>query len=142
MSVGVTPGLIKALKIEDAAGVGQYFAVVQGANDGGCKKPTGANVAGFLGITHVSQPNQNKAVSVTLDGIERATVSGAVARGDRLNIAGATGKLQSCEAAITAAPSGAAANYNVVGEAMAAATTDGDIIPVRIRPFLVKVAAS
>ena len=36
--------------IDDAAGVGQNLAVVQGASDGSCKKPAAANAASVMAM--------------------------------------------------------------------------------------------
>ncbi len=133
--------LDKSFKIEDAAGVGQFLAVVIGANDGGCKKPAGANASGFVGFTQESQTVQNKAVPVRVQGISRAVAKGSIAYGDRVQIADNTGKVQSCEAAIAAILQNPAALVNVVGRAMATAA-DGDIIPVLIQDYAVVTPVS
>lgn len=135
-----TQGLIKSYRIEDAAGVTQYSAVVQGANDGGCKKPTAANAAGFLGITVEPQANQSKSVAVVKSGVVRARCKGGWTRGDRLNIGDNTGALQTCEAVVTHAP-GTASVQNVVAIAETTAS-DGDIAPVWIAPCVVNIAVS
>ncbi len=133
--------LDKAYKIEDAAGVGQYLCVVQGAAEGGCKKPAAANATKFLGVTQEEQTNQNKGVAVRKLGITRVVASGVIAAGDFVNIAGATGKVQSCQAAVDAA-AGAFAQTNVIGMAETAAAADGNIIQVTLCPFVVKTPAS
>jgi uncharacterized protein with beta-barrel porin domain len=133
-------GLIKAYKIDDAAGVGQYLAVVCGANDGCVKKPTGANVAGFVGITVEAQANQNKGVAVQKAGIARVKGAGAITRGDRLVINGNTGAVKSAEAVVVAAP-GTASVQNVIGIAETSAA-DGDIFPMWIAPCVVNIAVS
>lgn len=137
---GQTIGLVKAYKIDDAAGVGQYVAVVQGANDGCCKKPAAINAAGFLGVTLEAQANQNKGVSVCKSGIVRVKAHGAITRGDRVNIYSSAGDVQSIESTIVAAP-GTATRQNVIGVAEVTAA-DGDIFPMWIQPFLVSIAAS
>jgi hypothetical protein len=133
-------GLVAAYKMEDAAGVGNAIVVVQGATDGGCKKPTAANAAGFLGVTIEAQPNQNKNVAVCKTGIVRVTANGAITRGDRLVIGSAVGDVKSIESVITAAP-GAASVQNVIGQAEVSAAA-GDIFPMMINPFLVNIAVS
>ncbi len=137
---GQTIGLVKAYKIDDAAGVGQYVAVVQGANDGCCKKPAAGNAAGFLGVTLEAQPNQNKGVSVCKTGIVRVKAHGAITRGDRVNIYSSAGDVASVEATIVHAP-GTASVTNVIGQAEVTAA-DGDIFPMLIQPFLVNIAVS
>ncbi|HWE50477.1 MAG TPA: hypothetical protein VG273_11830 [Bryobacteraceae bacterium] len=137
---GAGPNLTKQYRIEDAAGVGQFLAVVCGANDGGCKKPTGANAAGFLGVTREAQPNQNKGVPVDKAGIVRVKFGGTIARGDRLAINGNTGDVKSVEAQITAAP-GTAAVVNVIGMAEISGVA-GDLGLMFIAPSLVNIAAS
>jgi hypothetical protein len=138
--VNQTQGLIKAYKIDDAAGVAQYVCVVQGANDGCCKKPAAANAAGFLGVTVEAQPNQNKAVAVVKSGIVRVKAGGSITRGDRLVINGTSGDVKSAEAAVTAAP-GTASVQNVIGTAEATAAS-GDIFPMWIAPCVVNIAVS
>lgn len=123
---------VRAYKIEDAAGVGQYIAVVQGAADGSCKKPAGANAAAFLGITIEPQATQNKGVAVQKDGICRAIAGATITRGDRLVIDGATGKVKSAEAAIVAG-AGTYALQNVIGRAEVSAVLD-DVFPIFISP--------
>lgn len=137
---GQTIGLVKAYKIDDAAGVGQYVAVVHGANDGCCKKPTTANAAGFLGVTLEAQANQNKGVSVCKSGIVRVKANGVITRGDRVAIASAAGDVASVEATIVHAP-GTASVTNVIGVAEVTAA-DKDIFPMLIQPFVVNVAVS
>jgi hypothetical protein len=138
---GSTYVLDKAYTIDDAAGVGQYLCVVRGAADGGCKKPGGANAAGFCGITQEAQSKQNKGVAVRKLGISRAIASGAITQGDRVNIAGVSGKVQSCEATVTHAP-GTAAVTEVIGVAETTSVNDGDTIYVFITPFPVNIAVS
>lgn len=133
-------GLIKSYKIEDAAGVGQYLVVVQGAADGGCAKPAAANAAGFLGVTVEAQTNQNKGVAVQKTGIARVKAGGAITRGDRLVINGATGSVKSAEAVVTAAP-GTASVQNVIGVAEVSAAS-GDIFSMMIAPCVVNIAVS
>jgi hypothetical protein len=139
MAGATSVGLDKAYQITDAAGVGQFLAVVaDGA--GKCKKPAAANAAAIVGVTQEAQLNQNRFVNVRKEGITRAVAAGAIAVGDHVNIAGATGKVQSCEASITAL--GAAQAFHVLGIAETAAAADGDIVYVHIRPFVVLRAAS
>lgn len=138
---GSTYVMDKAYTIDDAAGVGQYIAVVCGAADGGCKKPGGANAAGFLGFTQEAQSKQNKGVAVRKLGISRAIAAGAIAAGDRVNIADNTGKVASVEAVVVAAP-GTATRQEVIGKAETTAANSGDIVYVFIAPQIVSIAVS
>jgi len=140
-SNNASPGLVKAYHIDDAAGVGQYVAVVQGANDGCCKKPTAANAKGFLGVTLEAQPNQNKSVAVQKTGIARATANGAITRGDRLQIASTAGDLKSAESQIPAAGIGTAATLEILGRAEVTAA-NGDVFTFFIQPETVCIAVS
>lgn len=137
---GQSSHLQRQYRIEDASGVGQFLCVVQGANDGGCKKPTGANAAGFLGVTIESQFNQNMGVPVVKEGIMRVKAHGNITRGDRLIIGSNVGDVSSIEAVITAAP-GTASVANVIGQAEASAVA-GDTFPMWITPFVVNIAVS
>jgi hypothetical protein len=141
-AVGQVTLLDLTYTIDDAAGVGQFVAVVQGAADGSCKKPAAANAAAFLGFTKTAQAKQNKGVSVARMGIARALAKGAITRGDRLNIATNAGDVQSVEAAVAGITAGAAAIYNVVGTAENSTVNDGDIVYVKINPFSVVLPVS
>jgi hypothetical protein len=141
-AVGQVTELDLTYTIDDAAGVGQYVAVVQGAADGSCKKPAAAGAAGFLGITKTAQAKQNKGVSVARRGIARALAKGAITRGDRLTIGSNAGDVSSAEAAIAAGLAGAAKVYNVIGTAENSTANDGDIVYVFLNPYTVALAVS
>jgi hypothetical protein len=143
MSQGASYVLDRTFTIDDAAGVTQYAAVVVGAAEGGCKKPAGSNAKQFLGFTQESQANQNKGVAVRVMGVSYAVAAGAIANGDWVETSGTDGKVASCEAAVNATP-GTAAQVNVIGRALSAATTGGggDVILVLIWPHTVQIAAS
>lgn len=131
---------IDSATIDNAGGVGLYVAVVQGASDGSVKLPTGANAAGFQGITLSAQVVQNAPVSIGKAGTIRVTAGGNITRGDRLAINSAAGDVKSVEAQITAAP-GAPAVVNVIGQAQASAVA-GDVFDMWISPFVVSIATS
>lgn len=137
---GQSYGLVKGYPIDNSAGVGKNVCVVQGASDGSCKIPTAINAAGFLGVTIEPQVNQNRNVAVQKDGIVNVIAGGAITRGDRLRIHSNIGDVESCEAAITAAP-GTAAVFNVIGQAEVSAVA-GQIFPMMVRSFVVNVAVS
>lgn len=134
-------GTYRSFKIDDAAGVTAFTAVVQGAADGGCKKPTAANAAGFLGFTTDDQATQNLAVAVKMDGIARARCKGAVAAGHWVNIGDNAGRVADCQATVDAAP-GTAAETNVIGKALTSGAADDDQILVIIRDFAVQQAVT
>ena len=130
-----------AYTIDDAAGVGQFVAVVIGANDGGCKKPTGANAANCLGITIEAQTHQGKGVSVRLMGQSFFTAKGAINFGDHLNIASSAGDLQSVETGVNAAP-GTAAQLNIVGIALGTFADGMQGVCLLTPGLVIKTAAS
>ena len=138
--MGAMTGLVKAYTIDDSAGVLAYVCVVQGAADGGCKKPAAANAAGFLGVTVEAQATQNKSVPVQKDRIARVKYGGTITRGDRLVINGTSGDVKTIESTITAAP-GTASVQNVVGIAEVSGVS-GDIGSMMIQPFVVNIAVS
>jgi hypothetical protein len=133
-------GLVSAYSIDNSTGVGQFVVVVQGAEDGGCKIPTAVNAAGFLGVTLEARTIQNSSVSVCKSGTVRVVAGGTITRGDRLRVHSNAGDVESCEAAITAAP-GTAAVFNVIGMAEVSAVA-GDIFDMFIAPCVVNVAVS
>ncbi len=117
--------LDKAYKATDAAGVEAYAVVVHGVNAGECRLPAAANDAKILGVTVHAQTLQNHSVSVRKAGIARVVAAGAIALGAPVNIAGATGRVQ------TVGPH-ASGKANCLGFAETAATAAGDIIEVFI----------
>lgn len=132
-------GIIESFNI-DNSGVGRFVVVVQGAEDGGCKIPTAVNAAGFIGVTVAAQSAQNAPVAVCRTGSMRVAAGGTITRGDRLRIHSNIGDVESCEAAITAAP-GTAAVFNVIGTADVSAVA-GDTFDMFIAPCIVNVAVS
>lgn len=137
---GTTAILTKGYRIEDAAGVTAGTCLVFGANDGGCKKPTGINVAGFLGVAREDQLTQNKGVPVDKEGIVAVKYGGTITRGDRLRIHSNLGDVESCEAAIVAAP-GTAAVFHIVGKAEISGVA-GDLGRMKILDFQVNQSVS
>jgi hypothetical protein len=138
--MGQSQAFVKSYTIDDAAGVGQYVVVVQGAANGGCKKPAAANDAGFLGVTIEAQPNQNKSVPVQKGFVVRVKYGGTITRGDRLVINSSAGDVKSAEALVTAAP-GSASVQNVIGMAEIDGSS-GDVGLMNIAPCVVNIAAS
>jgi hypothetical protein len=131
---GATYVLDKTYKETDAAGVGAFLVVVPGTNDGECKLPTAANQQA-LGITQEAQPNQGENVTVRVYGISRAIAAGAIAPGDPVEAAGASGKVQK----VTPSAAGATIHH-VIGFAESTAAADGDHIFVRLSQSLVNGA--
>jgi hypothetical protein len=142
----MTGGAISLLSvtyaIDNAAGVGQFLAVVQGAADGSCKLPTAQNAAQFLGFTQASQGNQNGSVPVMRLGISPAVAGGAISRGDHVAINGAIGDVYSVEAAVASGLNNPAKVFNVVGTAENTVANAGDIVYVYIKPELIALAVS
>ncbi len=125
----------RTYKIEDAAGVLQYRAVVQGTAAGAVKKPSGAGEGKFIGFTQEAQATQNKSVSVKRSGFSFAVAAGAIAVGDAVEIADNTGKVQSAQAKLVDLAEATAVVHYIVGTAETAAGADGDIIEVFIQPY-------
>ena len=131
-------GTYRTYKAHEALAI--HRAVVQATDDGEVKYPGAANVAGFVGFSDDAAA-ADKNVTVQESGECFAVAAGVIAAGDRCAIAGTTGKIVSCEATIIAAP-GTPSNNEVVCVARQTAAADGDVVRVRINPFLVKVATS
>ena len=135
-------GEFRTYKIEDAAGVLQFRAVVQGTAATQCKKPSAENEGKFLGITQEAQATQHRSVKVQTRGRTFAVAAtGTIAVGDYVRIADNTGKMNSAQADVVATPATAKTNY-VIGTAVTAAAADGDIFELDILPFVVKTAQS
>jgi hypothetical protein len=142
MTSGACSLLSLTYAIDNAAGVGQFLAVVQGASDGSCKLPTAQNAAHFLGFSQAAQTHQNGSVPVMRLGISPAVGNGVIARGDHLAIYSANGDVYSVEAAVAAGLAGAATVVNTVGTAENSTANDGDIVYVWINPELIPLAVS
>lgn len=128
-------GIYRTYKIEDASGVLQYRAVVQGAAAGAVKKPTAVGAGKIIGITQEEQATQNKSVSVKRSGFSFAVAAGQIAVGDAVEIADTTGKLQSAQAKLEDLSEATAVVHHFVGLAETAAGADGDMFEVFIHPF-------
>lgn len=142
MTGGAVSLLSLTYMIDNAAGVGQFAAVVQGANDSSCKLPTAQNAAQFLGFTQAAQSHQNGSVPVMRLGISPAIGKGAITRGDHVAINSATGDVYSVEAAVASGLNNPAKVFNVVGTAENSTANDGDIVYVYIKPELIALAVS
>ncbi len=135
---GATYVLDKTYTETDAAGVGQYLAVIRDTADttgASCKLPTAA-AQKIVGITQEEQPNQKGNVVVRKLGISRATAAGAIAADSYVEVAGTSGKLQ----AVTPLASGATLN-SVVGIAESPASADGDVFFVFLTPGSIGITA-
>ena len=112
-------------KITDSGGVTANKVVVQGTNAYECKLPTAANAGSILGVTAEAQSTQNKQVRVQTAGVARITAADAISVGDPVNIHGTTGKVKTVNEATGTL-------VNVVGQALTAASADGDVIEVAL----------
>ena len=120
---GATYVLDKTYKITSAGGVGKYLAVGLGTNDGDCQLPTAASQLAY-GLTQESQPNQNENVIVRKYGISRAVANSPINKGDYVEVAGASGNLQTAN--LTTLPA-TATLHNVLGIAESSASALGQI---------------
>jgi hypothetical protein len=135
-------GEFRSYKIEDAAGVSKFRAVVQGTVAGAVKKPSAENEGKFVGVTQEDQATQNRSVRVQESGRTFAVAAtGTIAVGDYVRIADNVGKMNSAQADVVLAPGTAKINY-VIGVARTAAAADGDIFELEIQPFVAKTAVS
>lgn len=120
--------------LQEVASIGANLAVVEGTADGQCKLPGGASAANFIGITrYAGSATAGDPIEVVTDGCCDAVVDATtdIARGDWLEIAGTSGKL---------AKSAMTNGKQIVARALEAATADGDVIAVRITPFVMPSA--
>lgn len=117
--------LDKAYTNTEAAGLGAWLAVVQGASAHEAKLPAAANAGSILGVTTFSQDLQGAPVTVRKAGIARVVAAGAVSPGDPVNLAGTSGKVKAIDEA-------AGTHVNCLGFAETAASADGDVIEVFI----------
>lgn len=86
--------LDRAYRVEEAAGVARYRAVVAGNGNGTCRYPAGANAGGVLGISMHAQTHENKAVTVRRLGIAPCEAAGPVAVGSYVCVAGNDGRIK------------------------------------------------
>jgi hypothetical protein len=126
---GATYVLDKTYKVTEAAGITKWRAVVPGTNDGECKLPTAANQFS-LGITQEAQAKQNQNVAARKYGISRAYASGAITKGDYVEVGAADGSLRKAD--LSTVP-GAATLHHVLGIAETSAA-NGEIFFVFLSP--------
>lgn len=126
--------------ITDTA-IGQFVAVVAGAEDGGVALPGAANAAGFMGFTQVATTAGAQPTSVRKLGVSLATSNGAITRGHHVGIASAAGDVIDIESAIDAAP-GTAKAWQAIGVAKTSCTGSGALIEVFVAPSVINVAVS
>lgn len=120
----------KILKIKDSeryeaeGAIGANLAVVEGTSDGQVTLPGGADVGAFVGVSLAALADGEEG-DIQTEGLAKATASAAISRGDKVSIAGTSGKFK------TAAPA-TGANSHICGQAVSAASADGDIFYFRI----------
>jgi len=103
--------LDKAYRVAASGGVGSNLAVVQGASEGECDLPSGANEASVLGATvHSAEKDQN--VAVRKLGIASLTAAGAVNAGEKVCIADSQGRIKA--AGHASADTGVEGNDNAI----------------------------
>jgi hypothetical protein len=127
---------VRTYKIEDAAGVAACRAVVVGSAAEGVAKPGAANAGKVVGITREAQTVQYKGVPVQLDGVAQCEMYSSGSMGDAVNIGDTSGRLASCQAALVDLAETTAYLTYVVGYAERDWTQTGDVIPVRLNPFV------
>jgi len=129
-------GEYRAYKIEDAAGVLQYRAVVQGTAAGAVKKPTAENEGKFVGVTQEAQATQYRSVVVKESGRTAVVAAGVIAVGDAVQIGDNTGAVVSAQLELVDLAESTAVPVNVIGFARTAAGASGDIIEMQIAVFV------
>lgn len=110
------------------------LVVVQGAADNKVKLPGGADPASALGVVKRedgSSAASGDTVDIINSGIYPLVASAAITRGDKLAVAGASGKVK------TAAPA-AGANTFVLGIALESAAADGERVAALLCPHLMQ----
>lgn len=122
--LGPNPEQIKSPTV--ASSVTQYRAVVLTNTDSQVDMPGGANAQKFAGVALEDQSTTGDPVPVATDGIVPIEVSESVNAGEFARISGTSGKAE------TSNPSSGSNDY-VIGQFMANADADGDVVPLDIR---------
>jgi hypothetical protein len=117
-------GITRSYEADTALGAG--LCVVAGAKTTSVKLPVAAGDRA-LGVTGYAVSGAGYPATVVELGEVKATAAAAIARGDMVEVAGASGKVQ------TSAPA-AGTNRNIVGMALEAAAADGDEILILVMP--------
>lgn len=112
------------------------LCTVVGSADNTCALPAGADPVTFLGV--VKREDGTSAASgdmvdLIVSGIYPLVASAAISRGDKLAIAGTSGKVKTCAI-------GAGANSFVIGIAIEAAAADGERVSAMLCPHLMQGA--
>lgn len=117
--------LDKAYTVAESGGVASGRVVVQGTNAGECALPSARNADAILGVTtHAQATGRN--VSVRKAGVARVEAAGAIALGDAVIVADATGRVK------TTTDEEADTKLKALGFAETSADMAGDLIEVFI----------
>ena len=112
-------------RLAEGGAIGAGLAVIPGTdNNQQCKLPTAAGERA-LGLTFAGGDAVGRPVTIVTDGQSKGIASAAIAVGDPLEVAGASGKLRK------AAPT-VGVNANVLGFAQTSAAADGDEFDVQL----------
>jgi len=124
-------GVSLRLTYDIEAAIGDRLAVMKGTAERQVKPPTGANVIPVGVMAGPGDPAEPKEArqEVVVFGDAVVTVGAAVTRGQRLKIAGTTGKVTPIGA------EGAGAAVEVIGVALDSAAADGDLIGMFVNPY-------
>ncbi len=114
----------------EGGAIGADLAVVKGATDNDAKLPAAAGDRA-TGITALAADAAGKSMPVIIFGPAVGTASAAIAPGDPLEVAAASGKLRK------AAPA-AGVNANIVGIALTSAAADGDTFDLLVVPSVMQ----
>lgn len=110
------------------------LCVVVGSADNKCALPAGADPVTFLGVVKRedgSSAASGDTVDLITSGIYPLVASAAISRGDKLAIAGASGKVKTSAIA-------AGSNTFIVGIALEAAAADGERVAAMLMPHLMQ----
>ena len=88
--------LDKAYKVPAEAGIGSALAVVAGEGEADCRLPDAANAEGVIGITTHAQPRAGRYIGVRRLGVASVYTAGPIARGARVCVGDAQGRVAAC----------------------------------------------
>jgi hypothetical protein len=114
----------------------KYVVVELGGSDGQVDLPDGANDKP-IGIIQNTVAVALGAVNVCVAGISKAVANASISKGDYLVGVITTGRVATAPAISSTWTGTAGSTEHIIGIALEAAGTGGDIISVLIRPFVI-----
>lgn len=127
-------GMIISFEAE-AAMTERYVCVELGSSANQVNLPSAANEQ-VIGVTQ-DKASANGAVPVMVSGVTKVVAGDAISKGDYLTTKATDGRVQTVPSITSTWTGTAASTEHIIGIALEAATADGEVIKMLIRPMVI-----